>query len=332
MRSRILPGSWASLGDNMNLRAHVVGCSALVVLCAPDAARAATDPPRAPWGGYSYAASYDAAIADPGVHRVLYEDDNVMFLEVANPPGLDVKMHGHPYPSVFARDAGAGPTTAGVAIQDDLLDPKGLFNGEGWGQGPPPKGLPFPRCTTSPPQGPHKPINKSEVPVHFYRIEFRRLDGEEIATRWKEWYPWMRESPKGVTNAARPATDSIAAAPDNYRLLYEDGHVRLVEVGVRPGETTPRHAHLYSSVLAFNAATAVNDAGEGAGRAPAPSVFGMKLPLCATSAAQPPHAIQNTGAAPLHYYRIEFKRVDGDDFRTSWRKWYPWMKYMQYMR
>jgi hypothetical protein len=315
----------------MNLRAHVLGWSASVVLCAPQA-RAAPDLPRAPWGGYSYPASYDAEIADPDVHRVLYEDDNVMFLEVANPPGLDVKMHGHPYPSVFARDVGAGATTAGVAMKDELLDQKGPFNGQGWGQGPPPKGLQFPRCTTSPPQGPHKPINKSDVPVHFYRIEFRRLDGEEIASRWKDWYPWMRDPPRGVVNAAQPALDSIAAAPDNYRLLYEDGHVRLVEVGVRPGETTPRHAHPYPSVLAFNAAPPRNDAGEGAGQAPAPGVLDMKLPLCATSAPQPPHVIENGSATPLHYYRVEFKRVDGEAFRTNWRKWYPWMKYMQYMR
>jgi len=321
----------------MNRASQVVGWSALVFVCGRGGARAATEPPRAPWGGYSYPASYDAEVADPDVHRVLYEDENVMFLEVANPPGLDVKMHGHPYPSVFARDAGAGPaaaglsTTAGVAMKDELLDPKGTFNGEGWGQGPPPKGLQFPRCTTSPPQGPHKPINKSDVPVHFYRIEFRRLDGEEIATHWKEWYPWMSGPAKG-TSVAQQGMDSIAAAPDNYRLLYEDGHVRLVEVGVRPGETTPRHAHLHASVLAFNSATAVSDAGDGAGRAPAPSVLGMKLPLCATSAPQPPHSIRNDGAAPLHFYRIEFKRVDGDEFRANWRKWYPWMKYMQFMR
>jgi hypothetical protein len=312
----------------MDVRARVVGWSALAVLCAPDAGRA--DAQRAPWGGYSYPASYDAEIADPDVHRVLYEDDDVMFLEVANPPGLDVKMHGHPYPSVFARDAGAGATTAGVAMKDVLLDEKGPFNGEGWGQGPAPKGLQFPRCTTSPPQGPHKPINKSDVPVHFYRIEFRRLDGEEIAARWKDWYPWMRQPARPARHTAE--MDSIAAAPDNYHLLYEDGHVRLLEVGIRPGETTPRHVHPYAAVLAFNAATPVSDAGEGAGRAPPPAVLEMKLPLCATSAQQAAHAIHNGGTAPAHYYRIEFKRVDGEAYRTNWRRWYPWMQYMQYMR
>ena len=39
--------------------------------------------PRTPWGGYPYPASSDAEIADPDVHRVLFENEHVMFLEVA---------------------------------------------------------------------------------------------------------------------------------------------------------------------------------------------------------------------------------------------------------
>src|ERR1700676_631562 len=74
-----------------------------------------TAPPRVPaaWGAYSYPRGYDAEIADGDVHRVLYADDRVMFLEVSNPPGLDVHMHGHPYASVFVRDSGGGAAPAG---------------------------------------------------------------------------------------------------------------------------------------------------------------------------------------------------------------------------
>src|SRR5579872_3605915 len=79
--------------------------------------------PRKPWGGYPYAASYDAEVADPDVHRVLFENANIMFLEVANPPELDVRMHGHPYPSVFARDTGSGAGVAGVPLEESHLDP-----------------------------------------------------------------------------------------------------------------------------------------------------------------------------------------------------------------
>ena len=85
--------------------------------------------------------------------------------------------------------------------------------------------------------------------------------------------------------------DSVLAAPGNYRLLYEDGHVRLLEVAVRPGETTPLHGHPYPSVLAFDAdapdprdivdtqldpASPLN--GQGAGHAPPPSVLNMTAP------------------------------------------------------
>src|ERR1700685_4672089 len=90
-----------------------IACSRLFVSCGlfcliPAHSQSPLEFPRTPWGGYPYPASYDAEIADPDVHRVLFENEHVMFLEVANPPELDVKMHGHPYPSVFARDTGVG--------------------------------------------------------------------------------------------------------------------------------------------------------------------------------------------------------------------------------
>src|ERR1700730_3319198 len=96
--------------------------SALVVCglwcCLPVPGQSGSEYARTPWGGYPYPASYDAEIADPDVHRVLFENENIMFLEVSNPPELDVKMHGHPYPSVFARDTGSGPSTAGIPLQE----------------------------------------------------------------------------------------------------------------------------------------------------------------------------------------------------------------------
>jgi len=139
------------------------------------------------------------------------------------------------------------------------------------GEGGPPAGLQFPRCTTAPPEGPHKPINHGSVPVHFYRIEFRRLDAEGLSSHWRQWYPWLAKPVKPAPHVSPgPAMgpnvseqwpysrtyDSVLAAPDNYRTLYEDGHVRLIEVSIRPGETTPIHGHPYASVLAFDAVAA----------------------------------------------------------------------------
>jgi mannose-6-phosphate isomerase-like protein (cupin superfamily) len=136
----------------------------------------------------------------------------------------------------------------------------------------------------------------------------------------------------------------VLAAPDDYQMLYEDGHVRLLEVTVRPGETTPTHGHPYASVLAFDTVPDPREIvdtkldpnsplnGQGAGHGPAPSVFNMSVPTCTTVGPQAPHSILNKGDVPLHYYRIEFKRVDGDGLRSHWKEWYPWMKYMKNMR
>jgi hypothetical protein len=58
----------------------------------------------------------------------------------------------------------------------------------------------------------------------------------------------------------------------------------------------------------------------------------MTAPTCTTMGPQAPHSIQNKSDVPVHYYRIEFKRVDGEGLGEHWREWYPWMKYMKNMR
>jgi hypothetical protein len=320
--------------------------------------------PRTGWGGYPFSPYTDAEIADPDVHRVLYADDRIMLLEVTNPPGLDVHMHGHPYPSVFAQDVGGNSRATDPALAalpaDPKIDSTTPFNDQGSGEAPPPQGMKYPTCSTSQPQAPHKPLNNRTTPGHFYRIEFKRLDGDDIQTHWKEWYPEMTKPVKPVADLVRgPALgpnfseewpypigyDSVQAAPNNYQLLYEDGKIRLLEVMIRPGETTPMHGDPYPSVVSFNSPSGdpstVTDTkldpesplnGQSAGHAPPPSVNNMKFPICMTTAPQAPHKIHNAGTAPLHYYRFEYKRIDGDDFKNNWQKWYPWMMYMKYMR
>ncbi|MGO8813552.1 MAG: hypothetical protein ACLQVG_02655 [Terriglobia bacterium] len=110
-------------------RGYLVLLVCLLCCCRQARAQSPTEYPRTPWGGYPYPASYDAEVADPDVHRVLFENANIMFLEVANPPGLDVRMHGHPYPSVFARDTGGGQGVAGVPLEESHLDPASPFAG-----------------------------------------------------------------------------------------------------------------------------------------------------------------------------------------------------------
>ena len=51
----------------------------------------------------------------------------------------------------------------------------------------------------------------------------------------------------------------------------------------------------------------------------------MKWPNCSTMGPQWPDAASDIAPYPSHFYRIQFKRVDGDGIRTHWREWYPWM-------
>jgi len=73
---------------------------------------------------------------------------------------------------------------------DWKLDPNGI-NGQGGGNCAPPAGMKWPSCSTMGPQWPHAASDTNEYPTHFYRIQFKRMDGDGIKTHWQEWYPWM---------------------------------------------------------------------------------------------------------------------------------------------
>ncbi len=289
---------------------------------------------------WPYPDQYASTAAASEVHSLRYTDAKVHFVEVSYFAGVHGQMHGHPYASVFAIDA---PTPKSV---NERLDPDRAPK-VSTAQGP--NGAAWPICRTMGPESPHAETNLDTWPHHFYRLEYVRLDGADIQKNWKSWYPRMLDAP--LTRAmpkmsadtpkfsdawSYPAAyDSALAAPNNYHLLYEDDHVRLVEVTLRPGETEPMHGSPYPAVIAMDAisggpepAVRYLDAKSplnisGGNNAGPPPEF--TSPSCATTGPRAPHSMKNNGTTPLHYYRIEFKRIDGDGLATNWRQWYPWM-------
>lgn len=145
---------------------------------------------------------------------------------------------------------------------------------------------------------------------------------------------------------ASPLTDAVVAAPKNHRVLYEDAHIRLLEVIVQPGETENWHTHSWASALIFDGPQPRlrNELASGG------SVeFGrnFELPSDATvppqlaaivnaehdqlqrqelsnwsdstpvvAALGPDHAgahrITNLDTFPHHFYRLEFKKLEGN--------------------
>jgi hypothetical protein len=243
---------------------------------------------------YPFADETEAAVAASEVHHVRYIDDHVRLVEVAYFPGVKGNMHGHPWPSVFAVDAPAPKAT------NTPFDPARNMQSV---VSKPPDGAAYPWCRAASPQGLHHESNQDSFPHHFYRLEFLRIDGPELKDHWKQWYP-------------RATGD---------RLLYEDDHVRLVEVLVRPGRTEARRGDPYPSVIAFDSAQDPKNPPGGKGGQASPTLSGFETLGCVSTGPRAPQAMRNTGTAPIHYYRIDFKRIDGDGIKDHWRQWYPWM-------
>jgi hypothetical protein len=137
--------------------------------------------------------------------------------------------------------------------------------------------------------------------------------------------------------------DAIAAAPKNHKVLYEDDHVRVLEVTVEPGEVENMHHPPCVSVFAHDAPMpkftnrfaddrSVMELGRNLKlissdpTAPAEVVAELAqlnaqleaamsngLPMAWSAPPQSTHSVHNLDTFPMHFYRIEFKRLEGDD-------------------
>ena len=100
------------------------------------------------------------------------------------------------------------------------------------------------------------------------------------------------------------------AAAEHHRLLFENVHVRVLEVRIPPGHFVPVHTHCWPSVVQVKSAsdflrrdengTLIFDSRvDGAGK-PGPEVA-WTPPL-------PPHSVENVGTAEIFLIAVELKR------------------------
>jgi hypothetical protein len=290
-------------------------------------------------------AALEARASTPPIQtKVLFENQHVRFVEVTVWPGAKTLVAAEPYPAIVAVDA------AWPSVTDQPLDPKRSAQEAFGNRGVTPDGEAYPWCQAHSALGPHEVSVKGNFPQHFYRFEYKRIDGENFANNWKAWYPWILDpAPKvkdlGTTPQSGPpyskqwpfpiVYDAAHAAPANHYVRYEDDHIQLVEVVVRTGETENMHGHPYSSVYANDGAGPTEERGATdvnktlvpshgpiwgkRGEAPA----GQHYPDCLAAIPEAPHQVSTKQGPPEHFYRLQFKRLDGDDIKTKWRDWYP---------
>jgi hypothetical protein len=276
------------------------------------------------------------------LQKVHYEDAHIRFVEYTVHPG-GATVAAVPYPSVLMTDA-AWPTVTEAAAETAAAASETASKNV-----LPFDNRPYPYCRVESPRAAKAVTVTGDFPQHYYRIEYKRLDGKDYAANWKTWYADVFAAPARVVpdpglslkgkeplSTAWPYNSGYSpttAAPANHTVRFQDDHVELIEVVIRPGETENMHGHPYPSVYAddggfmpagasYSNQSIEKDFTVPWGELTSPFEAGV-FPICFSAIPEPPHRVSVNGGPPQHFYRVHFTRVDGDDVKTRWRQWYP---------
>jgi hypothetical protein len=119
----------------------------------------------------------------------------------------------------------------------------------------------------------------------------------DATSRSKETCPW-------------PANlDAVKAAPENHKVIFENEHVRVLEVIIAPHSKEPIHAHCWPSTLYIQRAGDIIDR-DANGKILFDSrqlKVKPKVPFVQWSPAQAPHSVENLDDLPMKLIRIENK-------------------------
>jgi hypothetical protein len=163
----------------------------------------------------------DAVKAAPENHKVIFENERVRVLEVTIAPHSKEPIHAHCWPSTLYIQQ------AGDAIDRDA-NGKILFDSRQLKVKPK---APFVEWT--PAEAPHSVENLDGLPLKLIRIE-----NKAATNRSQETCPW-------------PANlDAVKAAPETHMVIFENEHVRVLEVTIAPhSKEEPIHTHCWPSTL-----------------------------------------------------------------------------------
>ena len=219
----------------------------------------------------------DGVLVAPENHHVLFENEDVRVIEVTQAPHAKETMHTHARPSIFYLD---GPTATRYVVAGDeahAVERKA-----------PPPGM-KPIVIPMRPEGLHSVENLSDKMFHALRVELKHPGCDLVAK-------------PAVT---QDSNDAVAAAGENYKLLFENGEIRVIDVVIAPHAKEPKHTDPWGGFVYFVQASRLETFGadgksEGAKTVPA----GQKV---LPAEARGMHSTENLGDAPLHEVRFEIK-------------------------
>lgn len=105
------------------------------------------------------------------------------------------------------------------------------------------------------------------------------------------------------------ALDALVAAPGYHRLLFENEHVRVLDVRIGPGQIVPVHTHRWPSVIQVRSAgDFIRRDGDGKSlfdsRKAGPA---QEAPAIIWTDSMAPHSVENIGSTEIHLVSVEIK-------------------------
>jgi hypothetical protein len=276
----------------------MTGCAFLLVLCATTTLAQDKSPSCWTWPD-----SMEATVANPRDHKILYQDPNIRFLEVTNPPDNPIHMHTHPVSSVFLV---IEPQPRGRDHRADgsVTDPGGAV----------PDSANFPIVSAEGPQGLHSFEDLDTFPKHFYRVEFKTIpfacpaQAEQRAARKAA----VTTEPDFLkTSDALAVTDQAISSPDTDKILVDRADLRLIEVTIPPGATETMATDNWPAALVFyeRQPKGTDTFSDGHVVQVSGRFEGALFPTAIRMGPQPAHSFHNTDTFPAHFYRVEFKKI-----------------------
>jgi quercetin dioxygenase-like cupin family protein len=217
----------------------------------------------------------DAAVANPGMVKVEFENDEVRVLRVSNGPHQKGAMHSHP--SRFSVTITANNVRAYLPNRPATTSARGAHE-YFWSE-----------------PVTHQVENLSDDPMQNIEIELKRANRPGVTVKS------VSVEPKAPGTAADPV---VVEEEPHHHVVFENQYVRVLEVLVKPGETTLFHRHSLENIAVQLSDGTIKRQAAGEDWITAPAKEGS---VGFTGGTRTPyvHRIANVGTSEFHVFDVE---------------------------
>jgi hypothetical protein len=104
--------------------------------------------------------------------------------------------------------------------------------------------------------------------------------------------------------------DAVVAAPNSHRVVFENEHVRVLEVTLAPGVHEPEHTHRWPSVMMTDGRARIRYRIGDEVTFESPDPLPPRENLAGSwMGPEGPHSVENIDSVPMHAIRVEFKTL-----------------------